>query len=297
MKAATAKTAVGFRNIIFATDFSAASTAAIPYVKRIAHHYEAKLVVLNVHPPVVNPMTPPETWRSAEEAEQARDQARREELLGVFAGIPTQVLMEEGGIQECLQAAIEKYDSDLVVIGTRGRTGLGKILLGSVAEEILRIAKCPVLTVGPHSDLSRGADGKIREILYATDFATKEPAAAAYAVSLAEEFQTRLVFLHVVGRLEPNDLVMTSDVVESSKTLLQKLVPAEAADWCKPEYLVEEGNPAEKILELAKLREPDLIVLGVKSEERVPGAATHLPIATVHKVVAQAGCPVLTVRG
>jgi nucleotide-binding universal stress UspA family protein len=297
MKAATASTAVGFRNILFATDFSAAAASAIPYVKRIAKHYEANLVALNVHPPVVNPMTPPETWAADAAAAEARDHYHREELLNTFAGIRTDVQMEEGDIHSNLRAAIEKYDTDLVVIGTRGRTGLGKLLLGSVAEGILRTVTCPVLTVGPHADPSRESDGQIREVLYATDFASESPAAAAYAVSLAEEFQARLVLLHVVPKLEPNDLVMASDVMESSRTLLQKLVPAEARAWCKPEYFVEEGHPAEKILDLAHFRESDLIVLGVKPEAGLPGAATHLPIATAHKVISQATCPVLTVRG
>jgi nucleotide-binding universal stress UspA family protein len=297
MKAATAKTAVGFHNILYATDFSAAAANAIPYVKRIAKHYEANLVALNVHTPTVNPMTPPETWRALEEAERAVEQEHREVLQRTFEGIPTQVVLEEGSIEENLQAAIEKYHIDLLVIGTRGRTGLGKLLLGSVAEEILRSVACPVLTVGPYADQTRGTDGLIREILYATDFNSQHPVAAEYAVSLAEEFQARLVFLHVVPRLEPNDLVIAADVVESSKALLQKLMPEEATNWCKPEYIVEHGSPAEKILELARCREPGLIVLGIKPEAGVPGAATHLPTATVHKVVSHATCPVLTVRG
>jgi len=296
MKAATAKTAVGFRNILFATDFSAAAASAIPYVKRIAKYYEANLVALNVHSPTVNPMTPPETWAAEDVAAEARDQQHREELLSTFAGIPTQVLIEEGGIHDNLKAAIEKYHIDLVVIGTRGRTGLGKLLLGSVAEEILRTTTIPVLTVGPYADQTRGADGQIREILYATDFTSETQAAADYAVSLAEEFQARLVFLHVAPRLEPNYLVMASDVVESSKALLQKLVPKEASDWCKPEYFVEQGSPAEKILELARFRESDMIVLGIKPAEGLPGAANHLPISTAHKVVSHATCPVLTVH-
>jgi nucleotide-binding universal stress UspA family protein len=70
MKAATARTAVGFRNILYATDFSAAAANAIPYVKRIAKHYEANLVALNVHTPTVNPMTPPQAWPALEEAEK-----------------------------------------------------------------------------------------------------------------------------------------------------------------------------------------------------------------------------------
>ncbi|HXJ07145.1 MAG TPA: universal stress protein [Candidatus Acidoferrum sp.] len=296
MKAATATTAVGFRNILFATDFSTAAASAIPYVKRIARHYEANLVVLHAHPPVVNPMTPPETWTADAAAEEARDQRHREELLSIFAGIPTKVLIEEGGLQTILQAEIERNKIDLVVIGTRGRTGFGKLLLGSVAEEVLRATTCPVLTVGPYADLSRGADGQIREILFATDFTSESKGGAAYAVSLAEEFQARLVFLHVLPQLEPNDLVMASDVAASSKALLEKLVPAEATNWCKPEYFVEQGNPADKILDLAHFRESDIIVLGVRAEAGVQGAATHLPIATVHKVVAHATCPVLTVR-
>ena len=297
MKAATAMTAVGFRNILFATDFSDAAASAIPYVKRIANHYEANLVVLHAHPPIVNPMTPPETWGADAAAAEARDQHRREELLSTFAGVPTQVLIEEGGIQATLQAEIEKYKIDLVVVGTRGRTGFGKLLLGSVAEEILRTAACPVLTVGPYADLSRGADGQIREVLYATDLTSENKAAAAYAISLAEEFQARLVFLHVVPQMEPNDLVMASDVVASSKALLEKLLPAEATNWCKPEYFVEQGNPADKILDLAHFRESDLIVLGVKPDGGALGATTHLPISTAHRVVAHATCPVLTVRG
>jgi nucleotide-binding universal stress UspA family protein len=89
---------------------------------------------------------------------------------------------------------------------------------------------------------------------------------------------------------------MASDVVSSSKALLEKLLPTEAKDWCRPEYFVEQGNPAEKILELAHFRESDMIVLGVKPAEGVPGAAVHLPISTAHKVVSHATCPVMTVR-
>jgi nucleotide-binding universal stress UspA family protein len=296
MKAATAKSAVGFRNILFATDFSTAAANAIPYVKRIAKHYEANIVALHVHPPVVNPMTPPETWAADVQAQDARDQWHREDLARTFSGMPIEVRIEEGAIQESLRTAIEQNNIDLVVLGTRGRTGLGKLLLGSVAEEIFRTANCPVLTVGPHADITRGTDGQVREILYATDFTSESQAAAEYAVSLAEEFQARLVLMHVIPRMEANDLVVASDLVQSTKKLLQNLVPDEAKTWSKAEYYVMQGNPAEKILEMAQLRESDIIVLGVKPEGGVPGAATHLPIATVHKVVSHATCPVLTVR-
>jgi nucleotide-binding universal stress UspA family protein len=238
-------------------------------------------------------MTQPGTWPVDVEAAKVFDKEHREELLDTFAGIDTEVRIEEGDIQPRLENAIQKYNTDLVIIGTRGRTGLAKILLGSVAEEIFRTVACPVLTVGPHSDAGKA---NIREILFATDFASEVPAAAAYAVSLAQEFQARLTLLHVVPEPKPGDLVSWFDVRESSKQLLRNLVPPEAEAWCKPEYFVERGEAAERILDLANLRAVDLIVLGAQPEKGVPGAATHLPIATAHKVIAHANCPVLTVR-
>jgi nucleotide-binding universal stress UspA family protein len=297
VKIATARTAVRFRNILFATDFSPAAAQAIPYVRKIAKHYDADLLTLYVRPPVVNPMTEPGTWPTDIEAAKAEDEKHREELLGTFAGIRTRVLIEEGSsIQSCLEAAIEKNNTDLVVIGTRGRTGLGKLLLGSVAEEIFRTVSCPVLTAGPRCDSSRGGGRQFREILYATDFSPDSQGAGAYAVSLAQEFQSRLILLHVIPEQKAGDLLSAADVAASSEKLLRKLVAPEAEAWCKPEYFVERGDPAEKILEFANLRKSDLIVLGVRPEKGMPGAATHLQVATAHKVVSHATCPVLTVR-
>jgi nucleotide-binding universal stress UspA family protein len=297
MKAATAKTAAGFRNILFATDFSEAAAHAIPYVKNIAKHYEANLVAFHVRPPIVNPMTPPGAWEFNVEAAKVQDLQHRQELRDTFAGIPLFVDIAEGDIQSNLRRAMENNHTDLVVIGTRGRTGLGKLMLGSVAEEIFREVECPVLTVGPHSEAAHVAGGEIREILFATDFNPEAKGAAAYAISLAQEFQAKLVLLHVIPEQEAGDLVSAADVVTSAHALLEGLVPVEARAWCKPEYFVERGDPAKKIVEFAQLRESDFIVMGVKVEKGVPGAATHLPTAIAHKVVSHAPCPVLTVRG
>jgi nucleotide-binding universal stress UspA family protein len=291
----TATVAAQFRNILFPTDFSPASAQAIPYIKRIANQYEASVTALHVRPPIVNPMTAPGTWPAEIEAAKVVDEKRRKEILGAFSGIRTELLVGEGSIQSCLNEAIKKSSADLVVIGTRGRTGLGKLLLGSVAEEIFRTVPCPVLTVGPHCDPSHEAPGQLREILYATDLSPESQSAAAYAVSLAQEFQAHLVLLHVIPNLETYDLVSAADVTTSSEKLLHKIVPQQAGALCKTECFVEGGDPAQKILEFARMRETDLIVLGVSPEEGVPGAATHLPMATAHKIVSHATCPVLTV--
>jgi nucleotide-binding universal stress UspA family protein len=294
MKASATKTTTRFENILFATDFSPAAGRAIPFVRKIAKHYHSSLVALHVRPPIVNPMTPPGTWPAEVEAAKAVDTKHRQDLLDAFAGIPTDVIIEEGDIQTSLNDAIRQNDVDLVVIGTRGRTGIGKLLLGSVAEGIFRTVPRPVLTVGPHCDLPQ-ANGELREILYATDFSPESQAAAAYAVSLAEEFHSRLILLHVVPDGKAYEMVSWSDVRDASEEHLRKLVPP-GAEACKPECFVERGDPAERILDLAKLRCIDLIVLGVEQERGVPGAATHLPTATAHKVVCGAPCPVLSVR-
>ena len=189
---------------------------------------------------------------------------------------------------------IEQKEIDLVVLGTRGRTGLGKALLGSVAEQILRQSPCPVLTVGPHVNLWSDEYAKMREILYATDLAADFPIAAPYAVSLAQENQAHLVLLHVIEGLKAGDLVDSPEVVDFKERKLQQLVPQQAGWWCDPSYIVEQGTAAEKILDVAKRRHTDLIVLGARPANWL---ATHLNTGTVHNVVSQASCPVLTVRG
>ena len=295
MNTAATRSQARFRNILFATDFSKAAAEAIPCVKKIAEHYDANLVTLHVRPPIVNTMIRPAAWAVDIDAVRAQDEDDREELLKTFAGIRTQVLIEEGDIQPCLAAAIEKNNTDLVVIGTRGRTGLGKLLLGSVAEEIFRTVSCPVLTVGPHSGAIHEHSGELREILYATDLSPESRAAAPYVISLAKEFQSRLILMHVIPEEQPDDLVSDANVKPALEKLLRELVPPEAS--CKPECIVECGDPADMILEFANVKQMDLIVLGVRPEKGAPGAETHhLPAAIAYKIVSRAECPVLTVR-
>lgn len=295
MNTAATRSQARFQNILFATDFSKAAAEAIPYVKKIAEHYDANLVTLHVRPPIVNTMIRPATWAVDIDAERAQDEEDREELLRTFAGIRTQVLIEQGDIQPCLAAAIEKNNTDLVVIGTRGRTGLGKFILGSVAEEIFRTVSCPVLTVGPHSGVIHEHGGELREILYATDLSPESRAAAPYVISLAKEFQSRLILMHVIPEEQPDDLVSDANVKPALEKLLRELVPPGAS--CNPEYIVERGSPADMILEFANVKQMDLVVLGVRPEKGAPGAETHhLPAAIAYKIVSRAECPVLTVR-
>jgi len=293
MQAVQARTRITLKNILFATDFSAASDAAAPIAIQIALRYGAKIYGVHVNASDPYVAAAPEAWAAmAEAAEKAAKEAAGR-LNEQLQGIEHEVVIAEGKIWEVMSDLIEQKEIDLVVLGTRGRTGFGKTLLGSVAEQILRQSPCPVLTVGPHVDLWSEEYAKMREILYATDLAADLPMAAPYAVSLAQENQAHLVLLHVVEDSKAGDLVDGPEVVDLKVRKLQQLVTQQAGLWCDPSYIVEQGPAAEKILDVAKRRHTDLIVLGARPAK---GLATHLNIGTVHKVVSQATCPVLTVR-
>ncbi|HUO33364.1 MAG TPA: universal stress protein [Candidatus Acidoferrum sp.] len=287
---------IQLKNILFATDFSWAATTAAPYVNEIARHFGAHIVAAHIRPPAVNPMTYPTSWPVYVEAAETENKKHRSELLSLFPG-ETEVIIEEGDARTKLPALAEEKRIDLLVMGTHGRTGVPRFVLGSVAEEVFRKVGCPVLTVGPNSMPCLVNPGEFSRILFPTDFTAASFAAFPYALSLAQEFQAELMLLHVVPEPKPGDLVSAQDVRGGAEHRLHKMLPEEAMAWCRPDYVVVSGEIGEKILETAKRKRADLIVLGVHPETGFPGAATHLPIAVAHSVVAHAMCPVLTVRG
>jgi len=150
MKVLDTKTRVQLKNILFATDFSPAAAVALPYAAKLAERFGAHLFALHVRTPVINPMTPPAGWPALEKAAEEEEGERKQTLRNALPGIEPTVLIEEGGVWENVQSVIQKLNIDLLLIGTHGRSGIGKLLLGSAAEEISREADCPVLTIGPH---------------------------------------------------------------------------------------------------------------------------------------------------
>lgn len=219
-----------------------------------------------VRPPVINPMTPPVTWSGVEEAAAIEDSRHEIELADAFAGIQPEIRIKEGDIWSGLTSALEEKNIDTILIGTLGRSGISKFVLGSIAEKIFRQAPCPVLTVGPHTPAPEKRSGEIT-ILFATDF-SPESNAVPYAVSLAQECQAYLTLIHVIKPQKASDLVQAADLVKSSTHLLHNFLPSEAELWCVPEYVVEQGNPGEKILEVARRTGAELIVLGVRPQSQ-----------------------------
>lgn len=297
-------TRIALKNVLYATDFSAAACAALPYALAICRHYEGTLHVVHVIPEDilgqaegVNPVT----FEKICEAKNRNAMERMRQLSPELAATPHHTYVQRGRILDVISKVVAEQHIDLLVLGTHGRQGLERLAMGSVAEELLRQSSCPVLTVGPKAsgrikqefdetgkDL-RPAEIELRRIVFAVDVSPESVSAAPFAISLAEEFQGQLGLLHVIED-EPAGLSQwTLEHIES-------LVPEEARVWCRSETMVRIGSPAEQILKTATENKADLIVLGVRSASDGLLAATRLPGSVAHRVIANATCPVLTVR-
>jgi nucleotide-binding universal stress UspA family protein len=284
------------KNVLYATDFSRAADAAFPYAAEFSRRFAAKFYAVHVRTPENYLLGGPESWAAANAEQEKEENGLRAVLRNDLPHIETEVLSFEGGVWPTLESVINEKQIDLLVLGSRGRTGMGKILLGSVAQEIVRRATCPVLTVGPHSPSEPPLEGRFREILYATDFGEASVAAAPYVVSLSQEHQAHLTLLHVIRKFRSGGPMRPDELEADAVQRMQALISDKGELRCQPRYAVSEGDPAEAILEAAKKRKTDLIVLGVRKPSGNPEKASHSRTAISHKVIAQATCPVLTVR-
>jgi len=289
---------IAIKNILYLTDFSEPSEAALPFALSVAREYEAKLYPFHVFIPAVYTYTTPELTQASIEAQEEAIRANLQRVDAQCSGLTHESLISQGtGIWPPIERAIEDYGIDLIVLGTHGRTGAQKLLLGSVAEEVFRRSHVPVLTIGPAERSSAHKAAKFRRVLFATDFDPESQAAAPYALSMAQENDAELILLHVINEEKTRQRSESLDLAKSNALYeLQEIVPVTARSWCRPEALVRTGQPAEQILNVANDRNADLIVLGIRNKPGFIGAATHLERATAHKIVVHATCPVLTVR-
>ena len=282
MQAIKARPLVSLKKILFATDFSSAAGAALPYALEIARRYGAKMCAVHVR-------------GRSNEGDKIQVQQEADRLNEDLRSVPHEVVIREGDVRDTVLNLVNEKEIDLVVAGTHGRTGLRKVLLGSVAEAIFREAPCPVLTVGPGVAAAPPWNLRIHEILYATDFTPESLAAFPYAISLAEENQARLSILTVTPTPRVGDLVDPDQYVASTLRQLHDLMPLATEISSEPNFVVEQGDVAEKILDVAHRYHADVIVLGVRHLHKPIG--THLGRRTAYKVVIEAAVPVLTVRG
>jgi len=291
--AVRAEELIQLKNLLYVTDFCQPSEAALPFASALARRYDATVHALHVL--TLNRYAPGVV---AFEAETEAARGYMQQVESQLANVKHHMILERAvDVWAGVEQATQDTAADLIILGTHGRTGAQRFLLGSVAENIFRRSLQPVLTVGPGVRTSAHHGGRFHRILFATDYSPASLVAAPYAISLAENNQARLLLLHVAPTIEPGKSDRKSE--RSVAEMIQRLydtVPANAELSIPPEVSVEYGDPADKIIEAAWHRSADLVVLGVRSAHGHLASATHVERATAHEVVARATCPVLTVR-
>jgi nucleotide-binding universal stress UspA family protein len=288
MPSIASRTRVVPSKILFATDFSSCSEIALQYGLGLSRRFDATLYTVSVVSSEIAYVQPPDPLYFRHSAEDKMTQLGSSDS---FHGIKHLELVKDGfgDVSEVLLELIERLHIDLIVLGTHGRGGIKKLVLGSVAEEIVNRAPCDVLTIGPH--VSPVSQLKLQRILCATDLRPGAEKVLEYALWLTKEEHAQLTLLHVLKM--PTDAPSVQLQAErdiAMKQLLQFLPPETCA--VRVQCVVEIGAPGQCILKVAENDGVDLIVMGPHHTFH-PRVSAHLPWAMLHQVLCHARCPVL----
>ena len=295
MEALQTNTRISLSNILVTTDFSKASKNALPFAAALARQYEGKIIVAHALSPELHMSVPLDPLPKDADPTCLEAQGKLAEFsLSSALGVrPAKMLLKRGDVWSVISDIIQKNKIDLVVTGTHGRQGLKKLVLGSEAERIYRKATCPVLTVGPRVVPPSDTNWKLETILFPTDGSGDFTESSSVCLVSGGRNQANLIFLQLMP-MAPTQYRESDEA--SAREAMRLMVPSEAEDWCKPEFVTRFEFPAEGILGFAKERNVNLIVMGVRKSGD-SGVPEHLPWPVASQVVAQAQCPVLTVRG
>ncbi len=288
--------------ILCPTDFSVISMKAEAHATALARYYGATLHLLHVDPPTLA-LSPydgvlldvrlfEEQRRQAEhDLAVARERARA-------GGVTAEVSLRGGDPAREVLAVAEALPADMIVLGSHGRSGVEHLVLGSVAEKVMRKAPCPVMVVP--SDARDGADGLFSRILCPIDGSESSIDAVNHAVSLVRETDGRLILLHVIEPVPARDAFSTVYGAEyrrrseaEAKALLRGALAPDVREWCRCEEIVADGKASAQILDTARTRNADVIVMGVRGRGAIDMMAFG---STTNAVVRRAACPVLAVH-
>ena len=286
-----------FRRILFASNFTSASAAALPYAAAFAHRFGGEILAVHIVSPDEEAHLEPDLRSATLDALRDSTENRIRRLLHLADGsdVTFRVLIETGEIAEVLASIIESQHIDLVVAGSEGRHGIQKLLSPPVDEEIAVSAHCPVLLVGPDTAPPASPGALISRILHPTDFNPRSTPVVAHGYALAQWFSAQLFVLHIADDVwkEPLSTRMTAEGFCRMR-LLENSLP-EHSSALDPTFLVEFGPPEQMILETASRIDADLILMGVPSSAH-PSLVSHFPGPLAYDIASHARCPVLVMR-
>ncbi len=276
-------------NILFATDLSEQSARAIDWLRSFCSHYHSTAYVLHVLDLLTIGSTTEEIARARSIAERRFGRFIRKHRL---KHEPFTSVLATGDTAHVVTEFVDNCRIALVVLGSRA-VGLNRLLRGSISEEVVRSAGCPVITVGPRARSPRSLG--IRHVLFATNLAREATSVLSRLQFLFRgNLGAELALAHFLPK-ESKSLVERHEIRKRSHAKLIEMVPLEVRSRIS-DVVVESSSPVNGILEFSREQDVDLIVLAVREAGPFTRAATHRPLTITHQIVRSATCPVLTIR-
>jgi nucleotide-binding universal stress UspA family protein len=274
----------GMKTIVVATDLNGQSEAALEYARKLAGAYGARIVLAHGIDPVdyaaVDSVPAVVLKGLSEEARAALDTLTGDLLR---EGIHSHSEIRQGAVAQMLVDVARQYEADLIVIGTKGIEGAGPVIVGAVAEQLVRLSPCPVLAVAADWNAGEYRPVPGGPVLLAMERNEATPAAVAMARSLAETFHRTLLVMHARGPAE------ASAILNPCSTSLEEFGVKPTGSF-PVRYVVKDGNPADAIAEAITQFHPCILVAGVKRASNTPG-----PHGTAFALLARSRVPVLCV--
>ena len=284
-----APTPISFQQLLVASDLTDASENAINYAKAIAKRYGSHILLVHVSTSVNRIPIPEGGWIEDQSVQRIEEQVEAQGVALREAGFLADAINAYGSVRTEIQSLAYAHRADLIVLGTHGRKGLERLILGSEAESIMRHLDCPVLTVGPTVPPPSSEVWNPQDIICGINLDAQSAQVAAYGYVLALNGGATFTLFHVENLANPPDEDTWQTFEKNFDDALPEGVPRK---WPARSFIAKE-RPAASIVDAAKKRHSDLIVLGAGHSGF---AITHLRPGVLPQVLIDAPCPVLTVN-
>jgi nucleotide-binding universal stress UspA family protein len=278
--------------ILFASEIPV-NQKAFAFAVAQAKEFGANLILFHVYDTLVVAASETSGIRYYDYAAAARTEKHQLEPLAEQvrkAGVQCEVVVRPGLAADQVLAFLREREIDRIVMGTHSPGPIGKLLVGSVAEAVLRTAKVPVFIIGPEVVDGSYRDFATRSILCAASLNEASSVVVAFAAELAAQHKARLILQHVIRPQERAEVLAGRSLDQIEKDLMM-LVPPKLQQKISIQTIVVPGDPTEELLYQSKAQQADLIVLGAQGASAFAAITRH---GVVYKVLAHTHCPVIT---
>jgi nucleotide-binding universal stress UspA family protein len=278
--------------ILFATEMPS-NQKAFAFALAQAKEFNAELILFHVYDTLMVTASETSGTRYFDYAAAAETEKRHLEPLAErarAAGVPCEVVARPGLPADQILSFTREREVDRIVMGTHSPGPIGKLLVGSVAEAVLRNANAPVLIVGPEVVEGNYRGFATRTILCAVSMLESSTVVAEFAAELAVQHGARLILQHVIRPQERAD-VLAGRSLDDAEAHMLALIPEKLQGNVAVQAIVVPGDPTEELLYQSRAQQADLIVLGAQGASAFAAVTRN---GVVYKVLAHSVCPVIT---